>query len=78
MELMVWLMGFDKRLLCGLQDAYFSYVYIWLLPVLVAVVVLALTYLSQTTRGAGVSGLCFQDEASAGYGFGLKQLVFIQ
>ena len=48
MELFIWLWAYDRKLICGLRHTYFSFVYIWLVPVIMAATALVFAYLAQT------------------------------
>ena len=47
MELFTWLWAYDKRLLCGIKYGSHSFVYIWLIPVVVSVPVLCFSAFQQ-------------------------------
>ena len=44
MELFTWYWAYDKRLLCCVKYGQRSFVFIWLIPTLVAAIVLAVTW----------------------------------
>ena len=77
MELFIWLWAYDKRLLCSLRHSYTSFVYIWLVPVVMAATVLAFAYLAQTTDMRDMRS-CFTDDEVAANGRVLSKLVLIQ
>ena len=47
MELFAWLWAYDKRLLCGIKYGNHSFVYIWLIPVVVSAPVLCFSAFQQ-------------------------------
>ena len=47
MELFTWLWAYDKRLLCGIKYGSHSFVYIWLIPVIVTAPVLCFSAFQQ-------------------------------
>ena len=51
MELITWLYAFDKRLLCGLNlFGKKSIVYVWLIPAIIAMTVLGLSWTDKMTK----------------------------
>ena len=77
MELFIWLWAYDRKLICGLRHSYFSFVYIWLVPVIMAATALVFSYLAQTFDNRDMRK-CFEDDAVAEQGRILQKLVLIQ
>ena len=50
MELFIWLWVFDRRLLCGLKYGIHSFIYLWLIPTVSSLTVLAMTYFEKISR----------------------------
>lgn len=67
MELFIWLWAYDRKLICGLRHSYFSFVYIWLVPVIMAATALVFSYLAQTFDNRDMRK-CFADDAVAEQG----------
>ena len=76
MELLVWLWAYDKRLLCGMRHSYQSFVYIWIVPIIICVSALIFAYMSQMTDSRDLSK-CFIDSEAADEGRALTKLVLI-
>ena len=50
MELMTWLWAYDKQLMavcCTVRHSYNSFVYLWLLPIILSAMALVLAYASK-------------------------------
>ena len=47
MELLVWMWAFDKRVFCGIRYGSQQFVYIWLIPVILSISVLFLSWLDE-------------------------------
>lgn len=78
MELLIWMWVFDNKLLCGLmRHNYLTFVYIWLLPVIIAVSALVLSYLSQFFDGRDMR-TCFVEDQVAADGRFVQKLILIQ
>ena len=61
MELLIWLWVFDNKLLCGLHSSgYFSFVYIWLIPVVSATTALLFSQIGKYIDKRDMA-LCFAD-----------------
>ena len=61
MELFIWLWAYDKKLLCALRHNYSSFVYIWLVPVILAASVLGFSYIAQATDMSDMRS-CFTND----------------
>ena len=61
---MTWLWAYDKRLFCGMHYTKFSYVFVWLVPVIIAATVLILTTLAKKLHSKDQSK-CFEDSEAA-------------
>ena len=58
MELFIWLYAFDKRTLCGLNYGKKGIVYIWLIPAIIAMTVLCLSWFDKLMTNQTVMHQC--------------------